>query len=327
MGTIATIAWVSYHRRTELLAEHLGSTLHFVSAGRQGDLLRLPWRYLVQTRRTWSILVRERPDVILVQNPPIFLALVVWAFCRSHGGGYVIDSHTGAFVSPGWARTLWLHRLLSHSALTTLVHNVHQEDIVARWGCPHFLLAYTPGDFSVSEPVSLGNGFNVAVISSFREDEPTDAVFLAAHRCPDVQFYFTGNPHILGTEVLAQKPKNCHLLGYLPYRRYVGLLRAADAVMTLTTRDHTLLMGGFETLSIGKPLITSDWPVLRDYFYLGTAHVHNTPADIAEGVRAVQADHAKLQRDILTLRDIRDEEWRQKIEEIRSVMWQGTTSG
>ena len=199
MATLTTIAWVDYHRRTELLAQHLGSTLHFVNFGQQGDLLRLPLRYLVQAHCTWSILLRERPDVILVQNPPIFLALVAWAFCRLYGGGYVIDSHTGAFVSRGWARTLELHRLLSRGALTTLVHNTHQEEIVARWRCPYFLLAYTPGDFSTGDTVALSDAFNIAVVSSFRDDEPTEAIFQAAALCDGVEFYFTGNPQRLSS--------------------------------------------------------------------------------------------------------------------------------
>lgn len=42
-------------------------------------------------------------------------------------------------------------------------------------------------------------------------------------------------------------------MGYSPYDRYVGLLWEADVVLTLTNRDHTLLMGGFETVSIGNP--------------------------------------------------------------------------
>lgn len=69
---------------------------------------------------------------------------------------------------------------------------------------------------------------------------------------------------------------NCRLTGYLPYDRYVGLLRGVDVILDLTSQDHTLLMGAFEAVSLGTPLIVSDWPILRDYFSLGTVHVPNT---------------------------------------------------
>ena len=314
------IAWVHYHRRTELLAEHLGATLHFVQYGESGKLVQAPFRYVIQAIQTWRILRRERPTIVLVQNPPIFCALIAFLYARGHGARYVIDSHTGAFVSRRWRWSLRLHRLLSNRAVTTIVHNKSQEKIVERWGCPYFVLAYTPGDYSFGERFPLDGQFNVAVISSLRGDEPTDVVFEAARHLPDVVFFFTGNPDCLPQQVLAQKPENCCMLGYLPYSRYVGLLHAADVVLTLTTRDHTLLMGGFETVAIGKPLITSDWPVLKDYFSLGTVHVPNTVEGVCHGVRQAQAEHDALQRDMLKLRDLLENEWKQKLAELQGLL-------
>jgi glycosyltransferase involved in cell wall biosynthesis len=320
MKKITFIAWVHFHRRTELLAQHLGATLHFIQYGQLERVLQAPFRYPVQARQTWRILRRERPDVILVQNPPIFCALVAFLFGWRHGAQYVIDSHTGAFVSLKWRWSLWLHRLLSKRALTTLVHNKSQETLVERWGCPYLVLAYTPGDCSSGEHFPLGRRFNVALISSFRGDERPDIVFEAASHLPEVDFYLTGNSERLSRAVLAQKPENCHLTGYLSYDRYVGLLRGADAIMALTTRDDTLLMGGFEALWMGKPFITSDWPVLKDYFSLGTVHVPYTVEGICRGVRLARTESDTLQRDILRLRDLREKEWQQKLAQLQGLL-------
>jgi len=101
------IAWTHFNRRSELLARHLGAGLHYIS-GQSGKLLRPPVKYLAQAlkalmrypaqaRQTWRILRQENPDVILVQNPPIFCVLVAYLFARRYGARYVIDSHTGAF--------------------------------------------------------------------------------------------------------------------------------------------------------------------------------------------------------------------------------------
>jgi hypothetical protein len=76
------IVWLGYHRRSELLAEHLGASLHFVRWGRSGSVIQAPFRYVVQTWKTWRILRQERPDVVVVQNPPIFCALAVYLYTR-----------------------------------------------------------------------------------------------------------------------------------------------------------------------------------------------------------------------------------------------------
>lgn len=316
----AFIAWMHYHRRTELLAQHLGATLHFIQYGESGRWLLTPFRYAMQAIQTWRVLRRERPTIVLVQNPPIFCALTASLYAQRHKAWYVIDSHTGAFVSRKWRWSLGLHRVLSSRALTTIVHNKSQEDIVKRWGCRYCVLAYTPGDYSFAEPFPLDGEFSVAVISSFGGDEPTDVVFEAASHLPDVDFFFTGNPNRLPQHGLAHKPENCHLLGYLPYSRYVGLLQAADVVLTLTTRDHTLLMGAFEAVAIGKPLITSNWAVLKDYFSLGTVHVANTVEGVCRGVRLAQDEHDALQQDMSKLRDLLENEWSQKFGEFRLLL-------
>jgi hypothetical protein len=144
-------------------------------------------------------------------------------------------------------------------------------------------------------------------------------VFDAASRLSDVDFYVTGNSTRIRQDLLVKKPKNCHLTGFLSYSQYVGLLRGAKAVLDLTTRDHTLLMGGFEAVSVGTPLITSDWPT----FPIGTIHIPNTVEGIYEGVRQAQAEHDTLRRDILRLRDRLQKDWEQKFEELQSLIGKG----
>lgn len=67
-------------------------------------------------------------------------------------------------------------------------------------------------------------------------------------------------------------------------------------------------------------MITSDWPVLKDYFCLGTVHVPNTVEGICRGVRRAQAEHDALQRDILRLQDLLENEWKQKLEQLQDLL-------
>jgi glycosyltransferase involved in cell wall biosynthesis len=177
-----------------------------------------------------------------------------------------------------------------------------------------------PGDYSAAENYPLDGAFNVAVISSFASDERVGIVLEAAARLPDVTFRVTGDSRRIPRSLLKNKPDNCRLTGYLPYARYVGLLRGVDAIAALSTRNHTLLMGGFEAVSLGKPLLVSDWPLLRDYFSLGAVYVPNTVEGLCEGVRQVRGHQADLQRGILALKKELEEEWERKFTQLQGIL-------
>lgn len=318
---IAFVSWgrPGYQSHTDLLAQHLNADLFYVSWGKRGRLMA-PVRYIVQAWKTWWILCENRPDVIFTQNPPIFSVLVAFFYSRRFGAQYVIDSHSGAFIAPRWRIFLKLHRLLSRGALTTIVHNKYLEEMVRPWGCRYSVLGFIPGDYPSGDRFPLGDHFTVAVISSFLQDEPTDVVIEAARRTPEVHFYVTGDSNRLAPHLLENMPDNFCLTGYLPTEQYVGLLRAVDVVMVLTTQNHTLLMGAFEAVSLGTPLIVSDWPILRGYFSLGTVYVPNTIQGICEGVRRAKNEHVKLKQDILVLHEQLQTLWQQKFAELQKLL-------
>lgn len=320
MKKITFIVWARFHRRSELLAHHLGASLHYVYRGRSGQLSQAPVRYLMQAWQTWQILRKERPDVIFVQNPPIFAALVVNIYARLHQAQYVIDSHTGAFLSSRWRWSVRLHRMLSRHALTTIVHNESQGNLIQQWECPYCVLAFTPGEYPPGRPYPLSDKFNVAVICGFDTDEPLDILFDAALQLRDVCFYLTGDARRLERKLLQNKPDNIHLTGYLPYEQYVGLLMGSNAIMDLVNNEHTLLMGAFEAVSLGVPLIVSDWPLLRNYFSAGTIYIPNTKEGVCEGVHQMEVEHSRLQGEILLLQKQFDAEWMCKFTDLKFLL-------
>lgn len=319
---ISFISWghPAYQSHTDLLARHLNARMHYIHYGMSGKLSQAPIRFPIQAWRTWNQLRRDRPDVVFVQNPPIFCAFIAFLYGRWSGARYVIDSHTGAFLTSRWRSLLWLHRILSNSALITIVHNDAQAEIVRRWGCSFCMLSYIPGDYAAGEYLTLRAHFNIAVICSFLGDEPIDLVFEAASHLTKVNFYFTGDSNRIDSRMLIKKPDNCYLTGYLPKDQYVGLLRGVDVIMALTTRDSTLLMGAFEAVSLGKPLIVSDWLILRDYFSRGIVYIPNTVEGICEGVRRAQHEQATLQKDILILRNQLQADWEKKFANLRHLL-------
>ena len=108
--------------------------------------------------------------------------------------------------------------------------------------------------------------------------------------------------------------------GFLPDPQYIGLLRAVDAVMALTTRDHTLQSGGCEAVSVGKPLIISDWPYLRQFFSKGAVYVSNSPEGVYRGIREMQQRQSELQQAIPALRQDYQQEWLAKKAQLRALL-------
>jgi hypothetical protein len=117
-----------------------------------------------------------------------------------------------------------------------------------------------------------------------------------------------------------QAPDNVTFTGYIDKDAFIGLMRGADAIMDLTTRDNTVLMGAYEAISLEQPLITSDWPILRSYFPIGTVHIDNSVAGIVEGIQTAQTDHERLARDIQDLHVQLMAEWDQQFGQLRQLI-------
>jgi glycosyltransferase involved in cell wall biosynthesis len=84
-------------------------------------------------------------------------------------------------------------------------------------------------------------------------------------------------------------------------------------VMCLTNQDHTMQRGACEALCLGKPIITSDWPVLREYFSQGTLHVDNSAEGIYQAICRMKENLPAFQEGIQALRIAQRQEWQDKI--------------
>jgi glycosyltransferase involved in cell wall biosynthesis len=306
------LAWAapSHSGRSRLLADKMDIELLLVHYLRRGSRYA-PVKYLLQAIKTLAELRRRRPQVVFVQDPPILASLIVWIYCRLANAHLIIDSHTDALLASWWQWSMPLHRFLSRRAICTIVTNDHLKDIVESWGAPAFVLADVPTRFRY-RPYPLDGGFNVAMVGSFSYDEPRQCVFQAAEKLPDVQFYVTGSLDLSSASELASAPPNVHFTGFLPAEDYYGLLRSAHAVMVLTTEDHTLQWGACEAVSLGRPVITSDWPFLRSYFSKGTVYVDNSAEDIHRGIVEMRREWKQLSREVIELREEREREWDEK---------------
>ena len=300
--------------RSRVMADKLGIEALFVHARLPRGAWYVPIKYPIQAIQTMHGLFSRRPQVVFVQNPPLLAVLSVYAYCLLAKAGYIIDAHSEAFLARGWtAPPLWIKRFLARRAIATLITNEHLEQLVGGWGGQAMIIRDVPTTFTVGDHYPVGGKFNVALINTFSADEPLDAVLEAARALPDVQFYVTGRIHSTASALVATAPANVCFTGFLAEAAYYALLNSVEAVMCLTSRDHTMQRGACEALSLGKPIITSNWAVLRQYFNKGTVHVDNTCEGIRQGVVQMKEDHNRFSIGIKELQLDQQREWEQKV--------------
>ena len=186
-------------------------------------------------------------------------------------------------------------KLVARRAATNIVTSSYWAQRVRSWG-GHALVMYDAFlDLPDGEAYAVGPGYNVAFLSTFADDEPLEAVLEAAALLPDVHFYVTGDLSKAPAKTLQSASSNVTFTGFLdPNGAYLGLLRAVDAALVLTTRDHTLQLAGCEAVAVGKPLVTSDFEYLRTLFEHGTVFVEPLPWSIRDGIVDVMDRHDEL---------------------------------
>ncbi len=313
------IAWAPYSRRSEMLARELGATLRCIHYLKFQTPLYAAPKYVLQAIKTWQVLFAERPEVVLVQNPPFVCGWVVSLYCRITGARFVLDHHTDAFSSR-WKWGLPVQKRLARQAAVNIVTNEHWAAVIESWQARALILGGLLAELPAGESYPLAAGFNIAFVQTFSADEPLAAVLEAVSRIPDVHLHVTGDTRRMPRQFFERLPPQVTFTGFLPDLQYIGLLRAVDAIMVLTTRDETLLLGACEGLSVGKPLVVSDWPFLRQSVSRGAVYVDNSPEGIYRGIREMQQRQPELLQEALALRQENQQELQARLAQLRDVL-------
>lgn len=316
---IAYITWFDFSTRSDGIAYHLGAnSYHFRDLKRLTNVFSL-LKYILASFKTLIVLHKESPDVILVQNPPVFAVLVVWFYCILCRVHYVVDTHSAAFTSRRWITFLWIYRFLAKRALTNILHNEPLAQIVSNWDAPTIVLEDAPQLYT-DRKYPFCEGFNVVVVCIYSHDEPIYEVIEAARRMRDINFYITGSLKNAPQEIKMIIPKNVTLTDYLAQEDYVALLMGCDIVVSLTTNDNTMQCGAHEALELVRPIITSDWPVLKEYFSKGTIHIDNTASSLVEAIKDMKAKYSHFLDEIRILREERHTMLQKKLSKIFELL-------
>ena len=307
--------------RSQVFAREIGiEQPYFIQSTLKRGWWVAPFKYLTQSIKTIQVLLDKKPSLVFVQSPPSLAAWVIFFYSLITGCEYIIDAHSTAMLSPIWTSPKWFNRLVARRALTTIVTNEHFQKKIRLWGANSLVIRDIPTNFVKGHYSMLNGPFNVTVVNSFGPDEPLTEVLSAAHNLPDIHFYITGRIRESHQNLVTTSPENVTFTNFLPNEQYYALLASSQAVLCLTTRDHTMQRGACEALWLGKPLITSNWPLLREYFYQGTVHIDNTAEDIQAGIHQIRADLKFYEKEIVDMQTSRRKEWLTKKAELINLV-------
>lgn len=295
------IGWMPFSRRSEALARRLDLGLYLLDRPGYRRIWTAPFVYPLMAVRTLWQLGRRRPHRMVVVAPPIVAALVAMPVGRLLGARIALDVHSGALLDRRWSWSMPLLRRLARSADATVVTLPSlAERLALADGQLHVIPTPMP-DIRPRPDVPTEADLVVA-ICGWGADEPIEALIASAVDRP-WRLVLTGRAR--GNHHL---PPNVRLSGYLPNEAYLDLVASAAVVVVLTTRDQTLLAGGWEALTLGRPLVISDTPALRATFGGELILVANDADAIGAGIAAAMRDRAA---GMATSQRVRDRVWQE----------------
>jgi glycosyltransferase involved in cell wall biosynthesis len=310
------VVWVAWerHRRATSLARLLDVPFCPLQS-RQPRLLKHP----LLAWRTIRLLLRERPSVLIVQNPSIVLALLALTLRPLFRYRLVVDAHNAAVqVGVGPLRHLApLYRAVQRHADRIIVTNAPLADIVNDNGGRAIVLPDAVPDFPGVRAGSHSSQRTVTFICSFAEDEPWLEAMSAVERLPeDVTMYVTGRiPTGLARTAVPKSP-HLKLTGFLQDPDYISLLAGSDVIVDLTRREDCLVCGAYEAVALGVPLVLSDTAALRSYFRRGVVYAPNTASGIAASIREALERREALRGEVVALRSELAQDWSRQFQSL-----------
>ena len=225
--------------------------------------------------------------------------------------------HTVNKLSPKYKFFHILSRYTIRKADLTIVTNEFLAQVVRDWGGTPFILQDMLPNLELAGASKLEGQRNLALVSSFSDDEPIEAVMKAARELPDnVVLYITGNWKSLRKSLLNDLPRQVRLTGYLDENDFQTLINSVNAVMALTTQDHTLLCSAYEAVSLGKPFLTSNTSELKSYFRKGVLFTKHDAESLAKNMKLVLNETEKKSIEIKELRKVLAKEWMVRFQDL-----------
>lgn len=326
---IVFISWAPYCSRSDNIAREFGGKSYMVYFGFLGsNYFTICFKYLFQSINTLFVLLKYKPGIVFVMSPPIFACMPVILYkIIFNKVKFIIDAHTAAFTHERWAKKNKLNAFFVSRAEFVIVTNKTLGEIVRdKWQGQFEIITDVPIKYDDHSRSSNGiisiheNKRIITLVNTFAPDEPLLNFLDALYNMNDVQVFITGKIVNDFKKCVAEQPSHIQFTDFLSDNDYSNLLRKSDVICALTTRDNTMQRGAYEAIYLGKPVVTSDWPLLKDSFFKGTIHVNNSVDGIRQGVKEAILRLDELTQEARMLRDHKLKNWKQTKEHIMKIL-------
>jgi hypothetical protein len=256
---ITIIAWKKLSRRSELLAQALNGKLLFFKDN-------LP--YIRATIRTFIKIIRQKPQVLLLQLPQGPLLLEAYFLKKLIGCKIIADVHTGFLLNTDWKGLVLNAPFVKLLSLADVIvaHNEAQLDIIPKNVKNKTIIVYDPWNFIATKD-KINKQENYMVFpASFAPDEPLEEVIEAVNATKQpLKLYITGNWK-RSPELKKYASEKIHFTGFLSNQEFNNLLAGATAIITGTTREYTAMMSAWEAIAHNKPLAVTATKTLKTLY-------------------------------------------------------------
>ena len=313
------ITW-EWQRRSLELSKKLGCKLVLID---KEGIFRYPFSFF----KTVLTLILERPELLFVQNPSMFLATIACLYGFVSKTKIIVDRHTTFRLNKPHSGSfpIWLFMRLHYFTLKwadlTIVTNDFLADLVRTAKGTPFVLPDMLPELVFRKPIKLKGKKNFMLISSLGLDEPIDEILKAMRMIDetDVCLYITGNYKKRDPDLPYKAPENIVFTGFVSDELFFDMLFSVDAAMALTTSDYCMLCGCYEVISAEKPLITSNKKVLKDYF-TKALFVDNTAKDICNQIVEILKNLDVAKRNSVIMKNEISLKWDKMYNELEKIL-------
>ncbi len=302
------LTWRKECFRSSATGLALAIPVHYIwptpSRGPRLGTLGTVMRYLASIRESFSVIRREKPDIVVVHNLPAFLLITAMAARVVNRHQIVLDFHSGALTNPVWSKFLPLYRRAIRAAPFTLAHNPYDGRTIAQMGGRPCHMICLPRDIPGHAPQPARQPAQIMIVCSFAEDEPIKIMFDAAKACPDLQFGMTGNFAKRGLSP-ADAPDNVTLWGFMDRSDYFREMAQSMAVVTLSDRPDIMQMAIHEAVSLGVPVITNRSDTTQPVLEKAGVFCDLTSDSLAVAIRQAIAEQNSLRLAAQELKPLR----------------------
>jgi len=333
------VAWAPFSPTLIELGSLVGGRVVFLNV-LFGKKLAAPLRYAFLALRTLSLLSRERPRVVVAQNPPIFLPLLLVLAKRLYRFRLIVDHHAV------WSMKTLRQPLLSQgiAALESFVSKKANSNMSPNYSWTRELQArgasdaFTYHDFIPKSPEKTDRPkeqwatlplppFRFLIIAA-HGGHPQELLEEEVGAIGGVEGYLlviTGKREKLARRIAKLNPPNNVIYpGYIDDAHYDALKRNADAALSLSTELNTVPHAIHEYLAYGVPTIVLKDPLLRSLFDGAIVEIDDTrPETVRRALAKIIEDSAfrkQLKRNMTRNYDMRSKMHMEEESKLRYVL-------